>query len=83
MGNQAHTLCFYKHMNTFVQLAGAVVGSVLLIVALGLLFALPVMWLWNACLIPAVSGVHEIGWIQAWGLSILCALLFKSSSSKD
>lgn len=70
-------------MNAFVTVMGAVVGFVLLVVVLGLIFALPVMWLWNACLVPAVTGVHEIGWIQAWGISILCSLLFKSSSSKD
>lgn len=70
-------------MNSFVTVMSAIVGFVLLIVALGLIFALPVMWLWNACLVPAVTGVHEIGWIQAWGISILCSLLFKSSSSND
>lgn len=70
-------------MNAFVTVAGAVVGFVLLVAVFGLIFALPVMWLWNGCIVPAVSGVHEIGWLQAWGISILCGLLFKSSSSND
>lgn len=66
-------------MNAFVTVAGTLVGFVILVVALGLIFSLPVMWMWNGCLVPAVSGVHEIGWLQAWGISILCGLLFKSS----
>ena len=60
-----------------------VVGLLVFIVLFGLLMSLPVMWLWNGCLVPAVSGVHEIGWLQAWGISLLCSLLFKDTSSKD
>ena len=54
-------------------------GAVGLIVFFGLLVSLPVMLLWNYCLVGAVTGVNEIGWWQAWGLMILCGLLFKSS----
>ena len=61
----------------------AVAGLLIFIVLFGLIMSLPVMWLWNGCLVPAVSGVHEIGWLQAWGLSLLCSLLFKDTSSKD
>ena len=60
-----------------------VVGLLVFIVLFGLLMSLPVMWLWNGCLVPAVSGVHEIGWLQAWGISLLCAFLFKDSKSND
>jgi hypothetical protein len=28
-----------------------------------------------------VSGVYEVTWMQAWGLSILCSFLFKSHIS--
>jgi hypothetical protein len=38
-----------------------------------------VMMLWNGCLVGAVDGVKEIGWLQAWGIQFLCALLFKSA----
>ena len=27
-------------------------------VVVGLVFSLPVMWLWNGCLVPAISGVR-------------------------
>ena len=46
-------------------------------VALILFLSLPVMWLWNGCLVGAIAGVAEIGWLQAWGISILSDLLFK------
>lgn len=54
-----------------------------IIVIYGLLLSLPVMWLWNTCLIPAIPGLQTIGWMQAWGISILCGILFKSYTSSD
>lgn len=61
------------------ELFNKIVGMVVLIVLLGLFLSLPIWLLWNSCLVPAVDGVHEIGWLQAWGLNILCTGLFKSS----
>ena len=58
-------------------------SGVLFIVCVGLLMSLPVMLLWNGCLVGAVSGVSEITWLQAWGLLILCNFLFKVSFSKS
>ena len=57
------------------------IGLVVVIVLLSLLLAWPVMALWNGCAVPAVSGLQTIGWLQAWGLMILCGLLFKGSTS--
>jgi hypothetical protein len=53
-----------------------------IVVVLGLLFSYPVMLLWNGCLVPAVDGAKEIGWLQAWGLMILFGILFKSTVTK-
>lgn len=58
-----------------------VVGVVGLIIGLSFLFSWPVYMLWNGCLISAVDGVHEITWLQAWGISALCSCLFKSYTS--
>jgi len=68
-----------------VQIAGLVLIAVVLVVVIGLLFSVPVMLLWNGCLVPAVTGLNEIGWLQAWGILVLCGLLFKTSTytSKD
>ena len=61
-------------------LIGAITGFVS-VIAIGLfvsfLLAWPVMELWNQCLVPAVDGVKEIGWLQAWGLQFLINMLFK------
>lgn len=61
------------------------IAAVALIVAIGLLFSLPVMLLWNGCLVGAINGVNEITWLQAWGILVLCGLLFKTkfSDKKD
>lgn len=44
------------------------------------LFSLPVMLLWNGCLVDAVPGMKEITWMQGWGISILSGILFKETS---
>ena len=60
-------------------------GAVLMIVMavfLGALCALPVYLLWNA-VVPDLLGLKSIGFFQAWGLNVLCGLLFKSSTSSS
>ena len=76
------TITIYKEnkMETIGKIIGIAVVGVVAIVVLGLILSLPVMWLWNACLIAAIPGIKEIGWLQAWGILILCGLLFKNSS---
>ena len=64
------------------QLLNKIIFAVTLIVFLGLLLSLPIWLLWNSCLVPAVDGVHEITWMQAWGLNILFTGLFKGAEVK-
>ena len=52
------------------------------IVIIGILWALPVMLLWN-WLMPEIFGLIQITFWQALGLSLLSSFLFKGSSSKD
>lgn len=63
------------------QVIGVVLAFVFLVVLIGLALSFPVMLLWNYCFVPAVNGVNEIGWLQAWGLMILCSFLFKTTVS--
>ena len=60
----------------------AMLLSIVLILALvfGLLCleAWCLMALWNSCAVPAVSVICEIGFWQAWGISILSNILFKT-----
>lgn len=66
-------------MNTS-ELVLLFIGIIAGAIGLSLLMSYPVMLLWNGCAVPAITGLHEIGWLQAWGLTILTACLFKSSS---
>ena len=71
-------------MNVLEALITIVVGFSL-IVFISFILSLPVMLLWDAVIPQIFTGLHEITWMQAWGLSLLCGLLFKShttSSSK-
>ena len=61
------------------EIFNKIVGIIAVIVFIGLLLSLPIWLLWNACLVPAIDGVHEITWLQAWGLNILCTGLFKET----
>lgn len=65
-------------METFAKALGYILLGIIVIVVLGLLFSLPVMFLWNLCLVPAIPGINTIGWLQAWGIMILSGFLFKN-----
>ncbi len=67
--------------SVFTIIAGFL-GLVVLAVVFSAILALPVMWLWNAC-IPDIFNLREIGFIDAWQLMLLCSFLFKSSSSNS
>lgn len=60
---------------------GAIVFVLAIVVIVGLLLSFPLMLLWNACLVPAVQGLSEIGWLQAWGIMIACSIMFKNTTS--
>jgi hypothetical protein len=66
------------NMDKIFTAIGVSVVAVGIIVALGLLVSLPVMWLWNGCLVGAVDGIHELTWFQSWGIVVLFNMLFKS-----
>lgn len=61
------------------------IGAIALIVLLGAALAFPVMWLWNGVLpnLFATEVTKPINFWNAWGLLILCGLLFKGSSSSS
>ena len=66
-------------MSNFITPILVVVGSIAFILGLSFLLAWPVMLLWNGCLVDAVTVVKPIGWLQAWGITILTGFLFKTS----
>ena len=69
-------------MDKFFVFAGLGAGVVALVLLISFLFSVPVWLLWNYCLVGAVTGGNEVSWLQAWGVLILCNLLFKTTVSK-
>ena len=53
------------------------------IVGLSFLLSWPVYMLWNGCLVDAIAGVKQVTWLQALGITVLCALLFTTKVSND
>jgi hypothetical protein len=56
----------------------AFIGFAALLLVISMLFAWPVMLLWNWVGV-AVLGLAKVTFWQAWGILMLCGLLFKSS----
>lgn len=68
-------------MDALAKIVGLVVLGTLIVFALSLFFSVPVWLLWNYCLVGAVDGIHEVTWLQAWGIGALCGMLFKSTTT--
>lgn len=60
----------------------AILTVIALVLFLSFLFSWPVWMLWNGCLVDAVTGVNEITWLQAWGITVLFSFLFKTTATK-
>lgn len=63
------------------KLFGAIIGVVFAVVLVSFLLSWPLMWLWNNCLVSAVEGVHQVGWLQMWGITLLFNSLFKTTTN--
>ena len=70
----------YTRKSAGATAAGMILSVIGLMISMSLLFALPVMLLWN-WLMPEIFGLTTLTFFQSWGLMMLCALLFNSSSS--
>lgn len=67
-------------MKQITTIVGAIMFGIAGLLLLSFLLSLPVYLLWNGCLVGAVAGVSEVSWLQAWGLTVLCSFLFKTST---
>ncbi len=56
-----------------------VVGALGIVVLYSFLLSWPVYMLWNGCLVDAVTITKEITWLQAWGINLLCGMMFKAT----
>ena len=72
---------FFEEIGSDHGCLGVIIAVVII---LGIVFGLLcleawcLMALWNCCAVPAVSVLSEIGFWQAWGISILSNILFKN-----
>ena len=66
-------------MEKIIVVIGAGVLALVSLVALSFLRSWPVYMLWNGCLVGAIAGVAEVTWLQAWGITVLCGFLFKTT----
>jgi len=64
------------------HLAGVILLGMIIAGVIGLLVAIPILWLWN-WLMPSIFGITTISYWEAWGLYYLAALLIKSTSSSS
>lgn len=64
------------------KVLASAVGAIAAVVLLSFLLSYPIMLLWNGCLVPAVTVLKPVGWLQMWGISILIGLLVSRASSK-
>ena len=58
------------------------IGVIVLMAAFGLFLAIFVYLLWN-WLMPLLFGLPEVTYWQAWGLLVLCGMLFKSDTTTN
>jgi hypothetical protein len=57
--------------------------AISLIVALSILYAVPIVFLWNWCLVGTIDGVHEINFWKALGISILINMISAKSTTSQ
>ena len=67
-------------MKQITTIVGTVVLGIVGLLLLSFLLSLPVYLLWNGCLVGAITGVATVSWLQAWGITVLCGFLFKTST---
>lgn len=41
------------------------------------LFCYPVMYLWNVALVPAVTVLNTVTWVQMFGIYVMARILFR------
>lgn len=69
-------------MNKFNELLITLATYLFIAVLSSLLMAFITQWIWNEVLVTIVDFVNPITFWQAFGINILCDILFKSHVSK-
>ena len=56
--------------------------TIVVIIALSVLFSLPIKWLWN-WLMPTIFNLPTMSWLQALGLSVLSGFLIRGVNTSN
>lgn len=59
-----------------------IVSALAMYAFVSVVLSIPVLLLWN-WLVPTIFGITKINLGQAWGISLLCGLLFRQGSSSN
>jgi hypothetical protein len=66
-------------MQNLLQFFNSMSRFIIVMIIVSLINGIPVYYLWNHYLTPAIDGINHITYIQASGLFFLFTLLFKIS----
>jgi len=67
-------------MNSIIfEVVLVVVSTIVIVIGVGLLLALPIKWTWNV-IMPYLFGLPVLSWGKAWCLYFLCGCLLKASN---
>ena len=70
-----------NNMNKLAMGVGLFLLGIAVLAVVCVILAFPIKWLWNSCLVGTIDGVHTITAWKALGISVLCGILVKGSSS--
>ena len=59
-----------------------IVSKLFVALIIDMVSALAIMWLWNM-LLPQIFSLPEVSFIQAFGIKVLCSLLFINSYKSE
>ncbi len=68
-------------MNKLVSKVLIIISALAMYTFVSVVLSIPVLLLWN-WLMPTIFGITKITLGQAWGISLLCGLLFGQNSSE-
>lgn len=66
-------------MKDLIAIILGLIAVVAIVVFIGAIVALPIMWMWNYVM-PAIFGLPELGFWQAFWGTIMVKLLFPSTT---
>jgi hypothetical protein len=65
------------------KIIGTIMAALLTVLLYAVITALPIMLLWNYCLVPAIPFIKLITFWQAFGIKILFGLLFNMTQKTE